>query len=425
MYLEGFKCLSCLSQIGPINAACISVLSLSCCFRWIPRGRLSLIHQPSLALPHRPKTFLTSIWLLGPLYNQTVVTSSGLPASLTYQPFAANFTFCEIFSSWNAPITLVVLIVIGGHNILNLSLQKVVFTGCYHRYITSMCSDYGGPINTKWDVFFDNVQISLDRKWSPPIWTLSKKYWFCIVRLPHLAQSKSHNGTDDQLTQLITHQNLEHWLQQCWLSLVGVFLPSAPQEQVMVVLTRPQIAPGVFAQKLSFTRDLVQTNIAPMLRNLNHSLTNLTSKQNAGSGFLRTPGQFFIRCWNQVSARFPAAADHIAVVVDQGAMHHHPVSRNGRASYALDHLLSEQLCADTKFWKLLENRLFTVGKIFGSDSRIWSVAAVLIWPVTSLQPRVVDDLAHVHPGAWLPPEDAWDKTLAVRRERSWAGEAPL
>ena len=180
MYLEGFKCLPRLSQIGPINAACISVLPLSCCFRWIPRGRLSPIHQPSLALPCRPKTFLASIWLLGPLYNQTVVTSSGLPASLTYQPFAANFTFCEIFSSWNAPITLVVLIVIGGHNILNLSLQKVVFTGCYHRYITSMCSDYGGPINTKWDVFWTTSKSALTENDHPPFGRCPKNIDFVL-----------------------------------------------------------------------------------------------------------------------------------------------------------------------------------------------------------------------------------------------------
>ena len=138
------------------------------------------IHQPSLALPCRPKTFLASIWLLGPLYNQTVVTSSGLPASLTYQPFAANFTFCEIFSSWNAPITLVVLIVIGGHNILNLSLQKVVFTGCYHRYITSMCSDYGGPINTKWDVFWTTSKSALTENDHPPFGRCPKNIDFVL-----------------------------------------------------------------------------------------------------------------------------------------------------------------------------------------------------------------------------------------------------
>ena len=73
-------------------------------------GRLRPIHNspacPAITSPPSPK--LSSIRLLGALCNQTVITPSGLPASLTYQPFAANLTLPDIpsnlFLSSNAPL---------------------------------------------------------------------------------------------------------------------------------------------------------------------------------------------------------------------------------------------------------------------------------------------------------------------------------
>ena len=49
----------------------------------------STIHQPSLALPHHPK--LSSSGLLGALYNQTVITPSGLPASFNLTTICGKF----------------------------------------------------------------------------------------------------------------------------------------------------------------------------------------------------------------------------------------------------------------------------------------------------------------------------------------------
>ena len=151
------------------------------------------------------------------------------------------------------------------------------------------------------------------------------------------------------------------------------------------------------------TRDLVQPffctrGLPTLVRNLNHSLlSNLLSKQDTGSGFLRLAGRHFGTWrWNQVPAHFPAA-DRI-VIAEQGSVQEDPVGRNGRTSHPLHHLLPEQLCADAKPGKLVEHSLLGVREVFGSESRIWSVAPVLGRPVGSLKPRVVHDLAHVQPG---------------------------
>ena len=91
----------------------------------------STIHQPALALPHLPPK-LSSILLPGAPYNQTVITPSGLPASLTYQPFAANLALPDIpsnlFMSWNAPLAPFVRIVIIGNKAQQRIYSQVAIT---------------------------------------------------------------------------------------------------------------------------------------------------------------------------------------------------------------------------------------------------------------------------------------------------------
>ena len=63
-------------------------------------GRLRPIHNSPACLGiTSPPPKLSSILLPGAPYNQTVITPSGLPASLTYQPFAANLTLPDIPSN--------------------------------------------------------------------------------------------------------------------------------------------------------------------------------------------------------------------------------------------------------------------------------------------------------------------------------------